>query len=127
MSKIKLNMSIVDAITELSEGNPGAINVMVRLLREAEAIDPDSVFGASGPLMNMDSFGVYGSKIWVLFKDVCGSNLRTLILLLRSVQLGFIDRSQLKEHIRLLSPFKVTTIRDLNTQVCDTLPLFAKE
>lgn len=55
-------------IISMSEGNPGAISVLVRTLNNYTDLFDDVI----NYLFHKD---VYGSKIWVLYKDVCGENL----------------------------------------------------
>lgn len=60
-----LNQSgdIRDAIITLSEGNPGAINVLMEVTRKTSLADH--------VLSNLDSMNIRGSQIWVAFKDHC--------------------------------------------------------
>lgn len=94
MSRLKLEMSFNDALFALSEGNPGAINVLMDAFRNADTIDPEGM-GAWGFLLNLDLFEIYGSRIWVLFKDLCGENLARTIAMVRSVQMGVISKDDL--------------------------------
>lgn len=43
----------------------------------------------------MDTLGIYGSRIWMLYKDVCGEDLVKTIAILRSYQLGFLNEVEL--------------------------------
>jgi hypothetical protein len=90
-----LDMTILDVMAVLSDGNPGAIAAMTELVTSAEKIDPDSVLVALGPLMMLDSFGIYGSRIWMLFEDLCGRDVAKTIGLLRAVQLGLCSEHSL--------------------------------
>jgi hypothetical protein len=38
----------------------------------------------------MDTHGVYGHRIWMLYKDVCGENIENMLAVLRACQLGII-------------------------------------
>ena len=93
--RINLNDSLIDVISKLAEGNPGAITVCMNVLKSAEKIDPASALSAFGPLLLLDSFGFYGPSIWMLFKDVCGENLINMLGVLRAVQLGFLSQEEL--------------------------------
>jgi hypothetical protein len=64
-------------------------------MKEAPAIDPDDFMGGFGCILQMDTFGIYESRIWMLYKDVCGQDLTKMLTLLRGVQLGIISQSQL--------------------------------
>ena len=71
--RIRTTDSLLDVIVNLSEGNPGAVTVMAKALAQGEAIDPDSVFGGMGAIRALDGLQIYGSHIWLLFKDLCRS------------------------------------------------------
>lgn len=70
--KLTLDTSVKDAIIIMSEGNPGAINVMMSLL------NADYDVGVL-LLLDMDDMNLRGSRIWIAFKDHCGSNLAKFI------------------------------------------------
>lgn len=97
--KIELDMSMQDVIYVMSEGNPGAINVLMAILTNNAEIDPQDAFGGLGPILGLDTADIYGSDIYVLFKYVAKSNLVDMLGLIRSVQLGYASDSELKEMI----------------------------
>jgi hypothetical protein len=107
----------------MSEGNPGALNVCINLLKEGERIDPDSMLGGIGPILALDSLGIYGSRIWILYKYICNQSLVLTIAVLRAVQLGFLKEETLKTaiepHGREIEPLT------LYNQVKERLPRFA--
>lgn len=92
MSRIELFDTTEDVLVKMSEGNPGALTVLIGLATQGAEFDPKSALGGLGPILALDEAGIYGSQIWVLYKDVCGESLETLTLFLRSVQLGYTDR-----------------------------------
>jgi len=96
--KLKLDMNFNDALWTMSEGNPGAIGVMMDGFRYADDIDPEGM-GGWGFLINLDAMGIYGSRIWCLYKDVCGESLSKSIGLVRSVQMGVIQAETLNAAI----------------------------
>lgn len=93
--RVKLEDTTMDVIMKMSDGNPGAINVMMCMLKDGGIIDPADVMGGFGSILFMDTLDIYGSKIWILFNDLCGRNLSKTIALLRAVQLGFMRESEL--------------------------------
>jgi len=95
MTKLDLNDSIEDIMIKMSEGNPGAISVCMMLYTKGGAIDPDALFGGLGGVLSLDSLGIYGSKIWMLFKDVCKQDLVKTSAMLRAWQLGFVPKATL--------------------------------
>ena len=66
--KIGIDMSVVDVMMLMSEGNPGAISVMAEILKK----DP-----ANGLMyiLDLDDMNIRGTQIWVGYKDYCNQNL----------------------------------------------------
>ena len=62
---LRLDMTIKDMILEMSEGNPGAINIMMSVATSREGLD-SMLF-----LMNLDDMNIRGSQIYIGFKDYC--------------------------------------------------------
>jgi hypothetical protein len=101
MSRITLKMSTMDLLMELSEGNPGALTAMLTLMNDAPMIDPQAWAGELQPLLSLDAHAIYGSQIWVLYKDVCGQSSLNVLTLLRAVQLGLTPATTLQRLGRL--------------------------
>lgn len=125
MAKIRsLSMTPIEVVTALSEGNPGAVSVMVKMLSDGAAIDQDSAFGGFGALLALDTEAIYGPRVWMLYKDVCGENLPRTLAVLRAVQLGMLSRESLNRAINNygdgIDP------EALHLQVCERLPAFQK-
>ena len=95
MSKLTLEDTTRSALMKLSEGNPGALTVMIQALKDAPEIDPDSVGGGAMVLLQLDDLDITGPRIWMLFKDVCDENLSRMLGALRAVQLGIVSRETL--------------------------------
>lgn len=81
-------MSMPEVLLALSGGNPGAVTVCMRLLKETPAIDPQDILGGLGNLLALDSYNIWEHRIWMLYKDVCGQDLVKMIAVLRAHQLG---------------------------------------
>lgn len=120
--RISLDDSIEQIVTKLSDGNPGSISVIVQLLKGEAAIDPDTAVPGLGTLFYFDSFGIYGSDIWVLFKDVCGGKLVNLVALFRGFQLGLVNRAQIEDSLKLGE--SVVDLKDLIIKIKLQLPNF---
>jgi len=88
-----------EIMTKLTEGNPGALSVCMQIAAQAAAIDPDSALGGLGGLLALDTERIYGSRIWMLYKDVCGEDLTLTLGLLRACQLGMLARTDLNAAI----------------------------
>ena len=98
-TRIELTDTTFDAIYKLSEGNPGAATVCARMLQEGGAIDPDAFGNGLANLLSLDTHGIYGSRIWMLYKDACGESLIHTIAMLRAVQLELITEDALNHAI----------------------------
>ena len=94
------------------------------MLKRGAEIDPDALGGGLSGLLSLDTHGIYGSEIWMLYKDVCGQSLPKTIGLLRAVQLGFESESKLKQAIQ--SYGNGINVDVLFQRVCERLPNFAK-
>lgn len=83
----------------MAAGNPGAAAVVSYLFRDTAKIDPQSALGGFGPLFMLDTLGIYGPNIWILYKDICGESVTRLVAVLRSVQLGIIRANAVSDAI----------------------------
>lgn len=95
--RIKFNDSTADIFHKMSCGNPGAVNVLIQLMKKGSEIDPQNVLGGFGYILQLDSIGIYGTDICVLHNDICDRDLTKTIAVLRSVQLGFFNGQILKD------------------------------
>lgn len=72
MSKLQLTDSTMEILDKMSEGNPGALSILTTLLfKETTEELVDSVMHIILPL---DTLGVYGSKLYMLWTDACDKN-----------------------------------------------------
>ena len=123
--KIKITDNTQDVVLKMSEGNPGAMRVIMELLSD-NTTDPDNLMGGFGAILNLDSFGIYGSDIYILVNDICDNNIVKVLSTLRAVQLGLFGRDILKDACsrqdrsgKLLVP-----VEDLYNKVKEELPNF---
>jgi hypothetical protein len=93
--RIGLDDTFQSALIKLAEGNPGALTALLKLATDVPKIDPDSFLGNLTPLLDMDSLGIYGSNIWILYKDVCGADSVNFATLTRAWQLGYVPEAQI--------------------------------
>jgi hypothetical protein len=98
MSRLKLDMSFNDAVFAMSDGNPGAITVIMDGFRLGDSIDPQGM-GGWGFVLNLDQYGIYGSRVWRLYKYLCGESLSKAIAMVRSAQMGLISAETLNTAI----------------------------
>ena len=125
MSRIKLHDSIVDVGMKMSEGNPGALTVLLAMMNEGARIDPDGALGGLGAALSLDTHGIYGSRIWMLYKDVCGENLPMTLAVLRACQLGFITDGEMDRAID--NRGEGLDLEEIKEQVGGRLPAFSFE
>lgn len=90
MSRIQLTDTIQNVIVKMSDGNPGAITAMMELLSKANQIDKSESFPVSYILL-LDTYGIYGTDIYVMYNDICGRNLAKFMATIRATQLGLFD------------------------------------
>lgn len=72
--------TLISSITNLVEGNIGAIEVCMDLA-ENNLIN----------LLTLDDRGIYGPRIWLLYKDVCGESISKVLLLLETSRNGLLS------------------------------------
>lgn len=124
--RIELDDTTIDMVMKMSGGNPGAITVLAEVLQKNPYIDPDDFMGGLGPILGMDSHGIYEHRIWMLYKDVCGQSLVTMLGLLRAVQLGFLSDAVLDKAIDGDVLLSEGVISGYLAKVQERLPLFGK-
>lgn len=83
-------------LAKMSQGNPGALTAMMDMMKYAKEVDPDSAFEEYTPILNLKSFEIFGTDIYVLWNDLCDRNSAKAITLLRAVQLGELSRTTLQ-------------------------------
>lgn len=59
MERITLSDSISSAISKMVEGNIGAINACISLIKEGEKTDPQNIMGGFGCILDLDREGIY--------------------------------------------------------------------
>lgn len=130
MARIQLADRVGSALSKMSDGNIGAITVLGRIIKEGGAIDPDDLMGGFGNVLSLDTIGLYGSSIWLLYKDICGEDLRMMVGVLRAWQLGFISDRELRRAVEgaragLENPPKID-VSALVAKVEEKLPAFQR-
>lgn len=119
--RLKLDDNILQAFINFSDGNPGAISVLTQGYKHGPEIDPDSAFGGLGIFIGLDNLDVYGSEIWMFYKDVCGENIAKVLGVLRAIQMGFVSNAKVKNAI---AGNESLDVNDLLEKVKETLPNF---
>lgn len=68
--EIDIDGSVLDMLLLMSEGNPGAMTVLSRIMNKCDA-------GAMS-VFDLDDMNIRGAQIWVAFKYVCNEDLDML-------------------------------------------------
>jgi len=92
--RVELEDSFTKMAYKISEGNPGALDAMKHAYKASEVVDTMSAFKGLTPWISLDSFGIYGSKIWSLY-NMCGKRPVHFCAVLRCVQMGMLRREDL--------------------------------
>ena len=125
MEKIKSTDSTMDIILKMSDGNPGALNAIMQIL-EPNNIDPDNSLGGFGVVLLLDTYGIYGTDIYVLYSDICGKDLAKTLAVLRACQFGLFDSRVLADacHRQDYSGKELVPVEELYLKVKERLPKF---
>lgn len=126
-TRIQLEDTMQNIFIKMTDGNPGAITTLFEVIKNEERIDPQSAFAGLGSILLLDSFGIYGSSIYVLYNDKCKKDIRRFIMILRAVQLGFMRQSRLNELAKNQINLSNEEWKDIEMKVCERLKNFAKE
>lgn len=97
--RITLKDSMMEIMIKMSGGNPGALRVLLQIVKQSPKIDPQGAMEGLGPLLGLDTENIYEERIWMLYKDVCGLDMVKMLACLRASQLGLITSSQLSEAV----------------------------
>lgn len=75
MNRITLKSTVVDAIVAMSDGNPGALTALSEIAKTPMGfID----------ICHLDDAEIYGSDIWVGYKNVCDYDVEKMIAMARN-------------------------------------------
>lgn len=121
-AKIQLTDSMPDVLSKMSGGNPRALTVCMQILKDGEQIDPDNAMGGLGVILSLDTLGLYGSKIWMLYKDVCNQDLPSMLAVLRGWQLGYVSDAQI--HNAVDRHGAGLNVDEIHAKVIERLPRF---
>lgn len=95
--RIQLTDNPMQIMFKMSDGKPGALNALMELMKKGESIDPDSAMGGLGLILILDTYGIYGTDIYVLHNDICRREINLMIACLRACQLGLFPSATLKQ------------------------------
>lgn len=126
MSRIELSDSIIEVATKMCDGNPGGLSCVCELIKHEAEIDPDQIMAPMGSVFTLDRLGIYGTSIYILWKDQCKQDLRSLVMVLRANQLGILPSETLKRVAADQMRTEQLDLESLDKQVCEQLPRFQK-
>jgi hypothetical protein len=98
MGRINLMDSTMDGVMKMVEGNPGAVTAVLQMIQHP---DPRGLL----LFMYLDDWQVYGSDIWVLYKDCCGQDIDNMFRLMGAVNSGKFSLAAVKNYINLHTKF----------------------
>ena len=97
-SRLDLTDNINTILSKMADGNIGALTVLMQMVDpKNDRIDSDNALGGIGHILALDGYGIYGTDIYVLHNDICGSKLNKTIAVIRAVQLGLLSRETLQQ------------------------------
>lgn len=96
MSRLTLTDGTIEIFMKMSDGNPGAMTCLVELLKKKDWYA--NIPGVMMILM-LDSIGVYGEKLYMLWNDCCDRDLIKMELVIRNYQMGKLSTATILEHV----------------------------
>lgn len=125
-TRINLAMSGQDIVAVMCDGNPGALQCLCELIRDNANIDPESALGSLSAIAMLDKLKIYGTSIYVLWNDQCDRSTRSLVMLMRAVQLGLIDKQTVQNVAADQTRSQRLDLAALDALVCDRLEEFQR-
>ena len=129
MTRINGTDDTASMLSKMSDGNPGALSALMNMMECGREVDPNDFMGGMSPILGLDTLGIYGTDIYILWSDQCHKDTREFLMLLRANQFGFVS----DERIKAVAGDQMNRIRftqeemdDFNTKVCKELPNFQK-
>lgn len=83
-------VTVKETIFAMSQGVPGALSVLLRMLEEPNGISD---------IRLLDALGINGSKIWYLFNDSCGQNMDKFRRTLMAFRCGAYSDEQIQANL----------------------------
>lgn len=85
-------MNMMDMMMVLSEGNPGALTILTKMMN-----DPRSIMD----ILLLDSLDIRGSKIWMLYSDSCDKNVGKFNRTLMALRSGAYTQEEIQGNLGL--------------------------
>ena len=91
--RVKPNMNDTEVLYAMSSGNPGAATVLLCLRAGF------SPFNDNTSVVQLDELGIYESRIWMLYKDMCGEDIVATRSILQAASLELLSLDALHHAI----------------------------
>lgn len=98
-TRLSFDDGLIGSMVKMSDGNPGAATCLMELVEVNHDIDPQTAFGFMSTMISLDTHGIYGTEIYVLWKDLCEENYARMVAVMRAVQLGIIPAEKVKDAV----------------------------
>lgn len=90
-TRITADMSMQDVLITMSEGNPGALTCMMQMLQT----NPMSFMD----ILLFDKMGIYGSKIYMVWNDCCGRDMKKFKDTIQAFREGKFSEEEIHENL----------------------------
>lgn len=91
-NKITGNMTGMDIVILMAEGNPGALTVLIQMMKSTRSFLD---------ILLLDLLDIRGSKIWVLYNDCCGQNIDKFYRTLMVLRCGAYSNEEIQGNLNL--------------------------
>ena len=92
--KIKSDMSVYDVIRVMSEGNPGAMKVIMDILQDSTGFLK---------LLSLDSMDIRGPRLYMLYNDCCDRNMKKFNRTIELLNYGVFSHDEIMANLDLYS------------------------
>ena len=89
--------SIIQCVTKLADGNPGAASCLCRLLEITFKNPHNLPINGANMLLLLDRWGIYGTDIYVLWNDICDGDFVKVLELLSATYLNLLNPAVLAD------------------------------
>jgi hypothetical protein len=125
---IQLTDTLTDVAVKMSDGNPGAISVIVQMFK-SNNIDPYDILGGLRYALLLEKFGIFGTDIYILNNDICDRNMAKTLAVLKATEIGLFDSAILKNacHRQDRSGKELVPVEELYLKIKKQFPSFDEE
>ena len=88
MARLAATDTVMDACVKMSDGNPGALTFCMALLNELPM-----------GLLHMDTIGLYGSQLYMLWNDCCGRDMGEVKKVIQNYCAGILTAQEIRDNV----------------------------